>query len=656
MCGIAGLVASAALGADAARILNLMTGAISHRGPDDSGIWLDADAGIGLGHRRLSIIDLTTAGHQPMISESGRFVIVYNGEIYNHRAMRGELETSGSAPQWRGHSDTEVLLAAIEAFGLDAALRRTNGMFAFALWDRKHRTLTLARDRLGEKPLFYGKAGDTFIFGSELKAMTCHPRFRRDVDRSSLTLFLRHNYVPQPRSIWCGVSKLPPASYVVVSNGGRDVTDPVLYWDFRAIAEAGAASPLADTPRLVDDLEALLMDAISMRMEADVPLGAFLSGGIDSSTVVALMQAQSSERVKTFTIGFHEEGYNEAVHAAAVAAHLGTDHTELYVQPNDALALIPRLATVWDEPFSDSSQIPTYLVSEMTRRHVTVSLSGDAGDELFGGYNRYFLAMRIWQGMSKLPTTIRRQLARHLGAARTVAAASFFNQLLPQRYRQSALPDRLPRVAHIIEQGSPEELYRRLISHFVNPAEVVINGAEPEGLLAETNHNLTDFRQQMMYLDTLTYLPDDILAKVDRASMAVSLEARVPFLDHRVVEYAWRLPMTSKIRGTSGKHILKEVLYRHVPKELMERPKMGFGVPISSWLSGPLKDWAEALLDERRLREEGFFHPGPIRALWEEHLSGRRKWHHQLWDVLMFQAWWAEQQDQAGRNTSLCAA
>ncbi len=649
MCGIAGFVSAGPLPPTAPSILHAMTDAIAHRGPDDEGAWFDELAGVALGHRRLSIIDLSSAGHQPMASASGRYITVYNGEIYNFRDLRAELETIGAAPSWRGHSDTEVMLAGIDHWGITGTLKRLNGMFAFAVWDRKTRTLTLARDRLGEKPLYYGKMGKVLLFGSELMALTVHPDFRREVDRDALTLYLRHNYIPAPHSIWRGIQKLPAAHYVEVRDGGTQVGEPQPYWDFPAIAEAGAAQPLADGPELVDRLEVLLKDAVLRRMEADVPLGAFLSGGIDSSTVVALMQAQSSRPVRTFTIGFHEKGYDEATHAKAVSEHLGTDHTELYVTPADAIELIPRLPSIWDEPFSDSSQLPTYLISELTRRHVKVSLSGDAGDELFGGYNRYFMATRIWGLMSNVPYPVRRMLGGLLRAPVTGRAAAALVSPFG-RYRTLNLPDRLPKVAGVVTERSREDMYRRLISHFTDPAALVIGGQEPDTALTAAMPRFDDFRQTMMYLDTLTYLPDDILAKVDRASMAVSLEGRIPFLDHRVVEFAWQLPVSAKIRKGRGKQILREVLYRHVPKGLVERPKMGFGVPIDEWLTGPLREWAEGLLDPRRMRDEGFLDPEPIQRLWHDHLAGRGRGHFHLWDILMFQAWLQENSGAAGAH------
>ncbi|GAB4139874.1 MAG: asparagine synthase (glutamine-hydrolyzing) [Sphingomonadales bacterium] len=574
-----------------------------------------------------------------MISESGRYVIVYNGEVYNHRDLRIELENIGAAPAWRGHSDTEILLAAIVQWGVRQTLERLNGMFAFALWDQKDRTLTLARDRMGEKPLYYGLAGNTFLFGSELKSLKAHPAFREEVDRNALALYLRHNYIPAPYSIWCGVRKLPPAQYVVIDCGSATMPEPRCYWDFDAAARLGAAAPLADDSSLVDALEVLLKDAVKRRMEADVPLGAFLSGGIDSSVIVALMQAQSARPVKTFSIGFHEQGYDEAMHAKAVAAHLGTAHTELYVTPSDALAVIPKIPTIWDEPFADSSQIPTFLVSEMTRQHVTVSLSGDGGDELFGGYDRYFRAAKFWSVLCQIPPMMRPLIASVLGGPVALGMGKLVDRVVKGKGRGLHVADRLPKLAALFKHHSHESLYLSLISHWQQPDQVVRGVEGPVTNLGANRAPFNDFRQTMMYLDTLSYLPDDILVKVDRATMAVSLEGRIPFLDHRVVEFAWTLPMSMKIRGTTGKHILREVLYRHVPKSVMDRPKMGFGVPIDSWLKGPLREWAEALLDEKRLREDGFFDPATIRRKWNEYQYGGRRWHYHLWDILMFQAW-----------------
>lgn len=611
---------------------------IAHRGPDDSGVWCDGTVGLALAHRRLSILDLSPAGHQPMFSPCGRYVLIYNGEIYNHLDLRAELEREGGSFAWRGHSDTETLLAALRHWGVQGALERINGMFAFALWDSSERILFLARDRMGEKPLYYGRCNDTFLFGSELKALKAHPRWNAQLDRDALTLFLRHNYVPAPWSIYRGVRKLPPAHFVAITDGGRNISEPECYWDVKEVAARGVSD--AKPAEMIDELEALLRDVVKRRMASDVPLGAFLSGGYDSSIVAALMQAQSDRPIKTFSIGFHEEGYDEAQHARAVAAHLGTDHTELYVTSEDAMAVIPDLPAIYDEPFSDSSQIPTYLVSKMARQHVTVCLSGDGGDELFCGYNRYLLALRVWQKLGALPLPVRRALAALVRYA-PGQTLDRMQRILPQRFQVSHLPDRLPKLAEVLAHRDGQAFYRSLVSHAKDPARLVLGAREPETILSRPDAlpPLPGLREQMMLLDMLTYLPDDILTKVDRASMAVSLEARVPLLDHRLVEFAWRVPSDLKYRDGQGKWLLRQVLYRHVPRELMERPKMGFGVPIEHWLRGPLRDWAEALLDEKRLREEGIFDPIPIRRMWEEHKVGKQPHHYVLWDLLMFQAW-----------------
>ena len=635
MCGIAGYWGDAAPeGAIAAR----MAHRIAHRGPDDTGVWCDTAAGLALAHRRLSILDLSPAGHQPICSPCGRYTLVYNGEIYNHLDLRADLEREGGAFNWRGHSDTETLLAALRHWGVRAALERLNGMFAFALWDRAERTLFLARDRMGEKPLYYGRCNDTFLFGSELKALRAHPRWNGQLDRDALTLYLRHNYVPAPWSIYRGIQKLQPAHFVAITNGGRASPEPQCYWNIRDVATGGVSD--ATPEDLTDELETLLRDAIGRRMTADVPLGAFLSGGLDSSTVAALMQAQSDRPIRTFSIGFHEEGYDEATHARAVADYLGTDHTELYVTPHEAMAVIPDLPAIYDEPFSDSSQIPTFLVSRLARQHVTVSLSGDGGDELFYGYGRYLRGDRIWKILGWLPPSARRGLATLVRCA-PGQTLDRLQRAVPRRLQVSSLPDRLPKLAEVLAHRDGHAFYRALVSHAKNPASLVRGGQEPDTVLSRpgTLPSLSGMRERMMLLDMLTYLPDDILTKVDRASMAASLEARVPLLDHRLVEFAWRVPTSLKYRDGQSKWLLRQVLYRHVPRDLMERPKMGFGVPIEHWLRGPLRDWGEALLDEKRLHEEGIFDPLPIRRMWCEHLGGERRRHYHLWDVLMFQAW-----------------
>jgi len=653
MCGIAGFLTQRDAGRSPA-IAGRMADAIVHRGPDDSGVWTDEAAGVALAHRRLAILDLSPQGRQPMRSHCGRYVIAFNGEVYNFAAIREALEQAGLAPVWHGHSDTEVMLAAIAAWGLEAALKKFVGMFAFALWDRETRTLSLARDRLGEKPLYYGWQGETFLFGSELKALRAHPAFRAEIDRDALALFLRHNAIPAPYSIYQGILKLPPGTFLQLRmedalalglspRGRRGEIKP--YWSARSVAEAGQRNLFrGNDAEAATELERLLGQAVGGQMVADVPLGAFLSGGIDSTTIVALMQAQSRRPVKTFTIGFNETGYNEAEHAHAVARHLGTEHTELYVAPRDAMDVIPNLSSTYDEPFADSSQIPTCLVSHLARQHVTVSLSGDGGDELFGGYNRYFWARNIWRKLGWAPRSLRAALAGLLTTLPPSTWNTAFHKLerwLPARLRYANPGDKLHKAAEILAVRSPEEIYLGLVSHWKHPARLVPGSVEPLTLLTDPGQqaDLPDFEHRMMLLDTVTYLPDDILAKVDRAAMAVSLETRVPLLDHRVVEFAWTLPLDMKIRHGQGKWLLRQVLYRHVPQSLMERPKMGFGVPIDVWLRGPLKAWAAALIEPGRLAREGYFDPAPIQRKWAEHQSGSRNWSYYLWDVLMFQAW-----------------
>lgn len=658
MCGITGFFVTTkdANKGELENTVLRMAGTLKHRGPDDSGIWVDAQAGIALGHRRLAIVDLSPEGHQPMVSRCGRYVIVFNGEIYNFQSMRRELEGLGHT--FRGHSDTEVMLAAISQWGLEKAVQKFNGMFAFALWDRKDRILHLVRDRLGKKPLYYGWMGKTLLFGSELKALRIHPAFRGEIDRDALTLFLRHNYIPAPYSIYKRIHKLPPGTILSLSVDGRQRDEEgislVPYWLAKEVAEQGVQQPFRDSEQeAVEELDRLLRDAVKLRMEADVPLGAFLSGGIDSSTVVALMQAQSPRPVNTFSIGFHESGYNEAEDAKRVAHRLGAEHTELYVTPEEAMAVIPRLPSLYDEPFSDSSQIPTFLVSQLARRHVTVSLSGDGGDELFGGYNRYFWGRSLWQKVGWLPCGVREVLAKALRMRSPQEWETLFQKyssLLPERMRQRNPGDKLHKLADVLAVVGPEAMYMGLVSHWQEPASLVVEANEPPTILTDPGQwaQLPDFTQRMMYLDLVTYLPDDILTKVDRASMGVSLEARVPLLDYRVVEFAWGLPLSMKMRQGQGKWILRQVLYRYVPRELVERPKMGFGVPIDAWLRGPLRDWAESLLEERRLREDGFLNPEPVRKKWEEHLAGNRNWQYHLWDILMFQAWLEGQKNMGG--------
>jgi asparagine synthase (glutamine-hydrolysing) len=625
-------------------IARAMTDAIVHRGPDDSGVWTDAAAGIALGHRRLSILDLSPQGHQPMASVSGRYVIVFNGEVYNFEGLRREL----GPQEWRGHSDTEVMLAAFEKWGVQEACARFNGMFAFALWDRQERVLHLGRDRLGEKPLYYGLIKGTLVFASELKAIRAFPGFSADVDRQALTGLLRYNYVPDPYCIYQGFHKLPSGTVATFKEAG-DPPAPKEYWSLRRVIESGAAEPFAGRDEeAVEQFEALLKSAVGLRMVADVPLGAFLSGGVDSSLIVALMQAQSSRPVRTFTIGFDVPEYNEAPFAREVAAHLGTEHTEMYVSGRDALEVIPRLPLLYDEPFADYSQIPTHLVCKMARQHVAVALSGDAGDELFGGYERYRVGRSLWDKFSWMPPQLKRTAAHAMTAvpARVLnAVGASARPVLPRRLRHVPIGDKVHKLAEVVAAPGMETLYLNLMSHWKRPEQVVIGGQDPRTAIVEKSHwpRVNDFTHRMMHLDMETYLPGDILVKVDRAAMGVSLETRVPLLDTEVIEFAWRIPLSMKVRNGGGKWLMRETLFRHVPKSLIDRPKRGFGVPLEHWLRTDLREWAEDLISESRLRREGFFHPEPIRQKWREHLSGTRNWHFYLWDVLMFQAWWQEQ-------------
>ena len=647
MCGLTGYWQPADFSTDAAYAIAVkMANALVHRGPDDAGVWLDEPAGIALAFARLSILDLSPAGHQPMVSATGRFVIVFNGEIYNHLLLRSNLEQGGNAPPWRGHSDTETLLAGFEAWGIEKTLKKTVGMFAIALWDRDEKVLTLARDRIGEKPLYYGFQKNTFLFGSELKALRKHPDFIGEIDRDVICLYLRYCYIPAPFSIYKGIQKLLPGNYIQVpiARGPIELCSiaPIPYWSLAEVAAKGMAQTFAGTDvEALAELEIRIFEAIASQQISDVPLGAFLSGGIDSSTIVALMQAQSSRPIHTFTIGFDEQHFNEAVYAKSVARNLGTDHTEWYVSPEEALSVIPRLPTLYDEPFADPSQIPTFLVSQLARRSVTVSLSGDAGDELFGGYNRYTWAGRV----QRIPLLIRKLLAGGFTALSPAQWDKIYAILLPllPRSLQIRMPgDKAHKLAPLLKIGSASAIYKQVTSTWTNPEEFVLGSYEPYDITQKWD-TLPYFNSQehrMMFLDALTYLPDDILCKVDRAAMGVSLETRVPFLDHRVVEYAWQLPLNMKIRNGQSKWILRQLLYKYVPKELIERPKMGFGVPIDSWLRGPLKEWAEELLNEYRLRQEGYINPVPIRKKWAEHLSGKLNWQYHLWSLLMFEAWY----------------
>ncbi len=642
MCGLTGFLQTTQTDeTPLTRQAKRMMDQICHRGPDDEGVWADEEAGVGLGFRRLAILDLSPTGHQPMASANGRFVIIFNGEIYNYRDLRVELEAKGVA--FRGTSDTEVLLAGAEEWGAEAVIPKLWGMFAFALWDRQERTLLLARDRLGKKPMYYAQTHNTFLFGSELKALRAHPSFEPEVDRDALAAYLRFGYVPTPHTIYKGAHKLPAGAYAVVRRGQPPSIRE--YWSARKAAEYGLDHRLnISEAEAIEQLDQLLRDSVARRMIADVPLGALLSGGVDSSVVTALMQAQSSRPVKTFTIGFKVPNYNEAELAKAVAAHLGTDHTELYVTETEARNVIPRLPDLYDEPFADSSQIPVFLVSQLARQHVTVALSGDGGDELFAGYTRYLWAENIWRAMGRWPGWGREaasNLIQSLSPRNWDRLYGGIEPVIPKRLRQTLPGDKLYKLAALLSAETQDALFQSLVSWWKEPNDIVIGGQEPLSPLADSSiqNRFTNFTERMMFQDLITYLPDDILVKVDRASMGVSLEGRAPLLDHRLVEWLWQLPLNFKLRNGQSKWLLRQVLDHYVPSALIERPKMGFGVPIDGWLRGPLRDWAETLLSEERLAREGFLNPKPIRALWQAHMDGSRNEPHCLWAVLMFQAW-----------------
>lgn len=657
MCGFAGILdfRRTKTAGELEDEVRIMAATLRHRGPDDEGIWTDAGAGAAFGHRRLAVLDLSPAGHQPMLSTSGRYVINYNGEIYNHRELRSELEAAGARPRFAGHSDTEVLLAAIEHYGVAQALPRLNGMFAFALWDRQQRELWLARDRFGEKPLYYGFHDHALLFASELKALRAVRGAEWVVDRDALALYFRYNAVPAPFTIYRNAFKLPPASFACFKESDQTPAAQK-YWSFKEAALQGAQNPFAGSESdAVEQLYSLLGGSLEQRLLADVPVGIFLSGGIDSSLLAALAQRASAAPVQTFSIGVRETSYNEAEDAQKVAQHLGTHHTELYVEPEAALAVVPRLAEIYDEPFSDSSQIPTFLLSQLARRDVTVCLSGDGGDEMFGGYNRYIWVDRLWKRIGWMSTGARALLAKAVKSIPPRNWERVFTAM--QNYpveglKQRMAGDKLHKIAGILDAQNEQEIYLRLSSHWLQPEALVPGAREPHSV-AEEDDGFGDFLDRMMYTDSITFLPDDILTKVDRASMAVSLEVRAPYLDAELLKFAWSLPKLMKVRNGKGKWLLRQLLHRFVPAEIVERPKMGFGIPLDSWLRGPLRGWAEELLAENRLRREEFLNPQMVREKWEQHLSGRHNWQYHLWDVLMFQSWLERIHE---RREAACAA
>jgi asparagine synthase (glutamine-hydrolysing) len=646
MCGIVGVLGFRATDADWNSVLRRAASTLRHRGPDDEGIWFDAQLGVGLGARRLAIVDLSSAGHQPMVSPSGRYVIAYNGEIYNAEELREQLHRVPVPPRFRGHSDTEVLLAAIEQWGVKAALQAANGMFAFGLWDKKQRVLHLGRDRVGEKPLYYGWQGGVLMFASELKALQVLPGFQPSLNHQALSRYVRYNYIPAPLSVFAGISKLPGGT--TLSIGADDASQPVEpqeYWSLSDVVTQGHDRPYAGGDQdAVSLLESTLRKAVRMRMVADVPLGAFLSGGVDSSTVVALMQAQSLRPVRTFSVGFHEPEYNEANHAGTIARYLGTEHTEIYVGSEHASAWIDRIPSVYDEPFADVSQLPTLLVSELAARHVTVALSGDGGDELFGGYNRYLWAASIAAYLRFVPPVIRSRLASvalGLSGQRWRAAQDAMFALAFQGRPAGAASNYLTKLSGVMQASNAAGVYQQLVTHWSEPWPLIAPPDAPHlgGRAALPILAMRDPASSMMYWDMTTYLTDDILIKLDRASMAVSLEARVPLLDPEVIRFAWSLPIAMKIRERQSKWLLRQVLYKYVPRALMDRPKMGFGVPLDSWLRGPLRGWADGLLSSKALGHAGLFNVQVVRDTWSEHQSGRRNWQHKLWSVLMLQLW-----------------
>lgn len=642
MCGVAGFIDCGRSGSELEAIALAMARTLDHRGPDDHGTWTDADRGVALCHTRLSVVDLSPTGRQPMTSSDGRLVISYNGEIYNQRELRDQLAAAGV--RFRGHSDTEILIEACALWGVEEAVHRSNGMFAFALWDRSAARLTLARDRLGIKPLFWRRWGGRLLFGSELKAMRCHPGWEARIDRASLASYLRLGYVTAPRTLLEGVYKLVPGTILSVEED----RDPVVttYWSAPEVAARGLADPLRlDDREAADELERLLADAVTRQMVADVPLGAFLSGGIDSSSVVALMQKHSSRPVRTFSIGFRSKTYDEASQAAAVARHLGTEHTELYAEPSHAQDIIPQLPRWFDEPVADPSQIATYLVARLARPEVTVVLTGDGGDELFHGYDRYAYASALWSRWSRVPRPGRRAASRAV-AALLASPHHRWDRLFERSLAAVGVSrpiEKLGRLSALLAAAGPEALNRVAVSRWEDPSRLVEGSAEPTDTRLDepVPPIVSAVHDRLQLLDIVSYLPDDILAKVDRATMAVALEARVPLLDHRVAEFAWRVPYRQKYREGRGKWLLRAVLYRHVPRELVDRPKMGFSVPVGEWLRGPLRDWAEDLLQAPRLADAGLA-PGPIRERWSDHLSGTRNWDNAIWAVLMLQSWRAD--------------
>ena len=649
MCGFAGYFSGSSIDPSfySESTIKQMTRSLIHRGPDSEGFWKDCSEGIVMGFRRLAILDISSNGDQPMISSNGQYVIVFNGEIYNHLELRAEIKDAKPNQNWQSNSDTETMLCGFELWGIQKTIKKCTGMFGFAVWCNKSKELTLGRDRIGEKPLYYGWQGESadriFLFGSELKSFHKHPCFQKEINRDSVSSFLRHSYIPAPNSIYKNIFKLLPGTLLTLSSQHQD---PVLteYWSLSEVAmQENNKLSFADDIAAIDSLENILRNSVKQQMIADVPIGAFLSGGVDSSIIVSLMQEQSMRKIQTFTIGFNQKEFNEAEHAKSVANHLNTDHAELYIDSQDLLNVIPKLPEIYDEPFGDSSQIPTYLISKFAKQNVTVALSGDGGDELFCGYNRYQITDKYWNKLKVIPSSLRRILATGILKFSPEKIEKLYS-ILNRNPKYNNFSDKLYKGSNVLASKDLKALYIGLISACEDPDSIVINGHESNQLLhskLKILENLDDL-SLMMSIDLLTYLPDDILTKVDRAAMGVSLETRVPMLDHKVVEFALKLPQEYKLRESQTKWLLRKVLYRNIPKELIERPKAGFAIPIGLWLRTSLKDWADDLLNEKSLAQQGFFHPIKIRERWLQHLSGSHNWEHFLWNVLMFQSWFKD--------------
>lgn len=649
MCGFTGYLTSGQLDqSNSPKIIREMTNSLYHRGPDSEGFWSDSSDGISLGFRRLAILDTSSNGNQPMQSSNGQYVLVFNGEIYNHLDLRKEIEAFYSGKKlWFSGSDTETILSGFEIWGIRETIKKCIGMFGFAVWCKKTKVLTLGRDRLGEKPLYYGWQDSNqeklFFFGSELKSFKKHPQFTGEIDRGALCSFIRYSYIPAPSSIYEGIFKLLPGNILEVS---LHKPKPIIskYWTAEDIAiNTENKLNFRNDQEAADSLETMLMKSVNQQMIADVPIGAFLSGGIDSSLIVSLMQFQSDQKVQTFTIGFNDDAYNEANHAKAVAKYLNTDHAELYIDSNNLLEVVPKLSKLYDEPFGDSSQIPTYLISKFAKENVTVALSGDGGDELFCGYNRYQITNQYWPMLKATPSSLKNFISRSILNISTSKLDTVYNFFVKNQ-RYSNFGEKIHKGGRVLSSNDISSLYRRLISIYYDPNSIVHKGVESNTFLDESSNNLKelDDLSLMMTLDLLTYLPDDILTKVDRASMGVSLETRVPFLNHEVVEFALKLPLKYKLRDNQTKWLARKVLYKFVPKDLIERPKSGFAIPIGIWLKSSLKDWAEDLLDEKTMRNQGLLNVDKIRERWSQHISGTHNWEHFLWNILMFQSWLKE--------------